>query len=410
MKRFFLKKYFFAALFLIFLLGFSAVNAFSCADVWAGLRKELMDVETVEMLEAWMQEAEAKSAEETLGNIRFIETYGFMQKILGKREFNHFSYIRDDNGMLYYGALADTVDDDLDEYAGNVRRLKEVVEKKGAKLIVVLPPSKVLYGVSDVNREWPINDPNARMDKFLNLMMKNGVFAVDLRLPIMRSEEKLEDLFFKTDHHWTPLAAFLATKELVKQVEKQYGDQWDPEGRYTNLSNCQTKTYPQKMLGSQGRNAGVTYSGMDDYLLIWPKCDMEFTWYNYERGREQTGDFREALFDQRVLKSQDIYNGSINMVYLDEVTTHDKIVNHSNPNGPKLAVLRDSYFSPMACFLAPMCSEIEMVWNRTAHNDMDFEKFVEESDADYVMLEIYPYNLNEGSFYFYQKTVGQGDA
>lgn len=401
MNDFFKKKYFFGAVFFLFILVFSVGNLIHGIGVWGELAKSMKEIENVNDLQAWLRETETKTTDAVWGKMGFIESYGGMQRILGKREFNSFTYVRDTDGMLYYGALIESETDDLEVYAERVRRLKEVVEANGAKLIVVIPPSKVLAGVSPVNQEWPVNDTNARIDKFMNLMMQNDVFAVDLRPAMQKSGEKLEDLFFKTDHHWTPFAALYGTADLVKQVEEKYGDNWDPDGYYTDLNNYHREFYEQCMLGSSGRDTGIAYAGMDDYLLLWPECDMEFTWYNYDREQEHTGDFREALFDISVMENDDIYSGSFNMIYLDEIVKHDRIVNHSNPAGPKLTVMRDSYFSPMACFLAPMCSELDMVWGRAKHNPMDFEKFVEESDADYVILEFYPHNLDMDSFDFY---------
>lgn len=403
MKDFFRKKYVFGTLFLGFILIFPAVNLFFGREAWKELGEDVKEIENVDMLRECVSKAEETAKSEMLGEMGFIETYGGIQRLLGKREFNNFSFIRGDDGMLYYGAVAESKNDDLEEYAGNIRRMKEVVEQNGAKLIVVIPPSKIIAGISNVDLEWPINNPNARTDKFMKLMMENDIFAVDMRPAMQKSGEKLEDLFFKTDHHWTPLAAFYAAKELEEQVERKYGDSWDPEDYYTNLKNYHTRLYEDRMLGSSGRNTGVAYAGMEDYLLLWPECDMQFTWTSYEEEKEQTGDFREALFDMSVLEETDIYSSSFNSIYLDEIVRHDKIVNHSNPEGPSLTVLRDSYFSPMACFLAPMCSEIEMVWSRATRNDIDFEKYVRESEADYVLLEVYPYNINEDSFDFFKE-------
>ena len=58
----------------------------------------------------------------------------------------------------------------------------------------------------------------------------------------------------------------------------------------------------------------------------------------------------------------------------------------------------------MAFFLAPMCSEIDMVWTRNTA-DIDLEDFIRESELEYVILEVYPYNLDEQSFDFFHEEV-----
>lgn len=403
MKLFFRKKQAAAVLFfLAIVLSFVAICIGGKADLQE-IAEEWTEIDSAEDMLQWTQNTEATLADAILYRRQGIEAYGGIQKILDKHSYNGFSYIKAKDGNLYYGATAEGSYADLEEYTGNVRRLKEAVEKKGAKLIVVLPPAKLLYGVSDAEAYLPINNPNGRMDKFLTLMMKNDIFAIDMRLPMQASGEEDTALFFKTDHHWTPLAAFYATRELVEKVEEKYGDAWDAEGYYTDLRNYHIETYPQSMLGHSGRDTGILYSGLEDYTLLLPECSMRFTWTDHIKKTTQRGSFREVLLDMDKLTRKNFYQESANEVYLHEALRRDTIRNLSNPDGPKLAVIRDSYFSTMACFLAPMCSEIDMVRNKQSQNGLDYEAFIRESDADYVILEIYPYNLSAGSFDFFRE-------
>lgn len=401
MRRYFLKKYVFAFVFLGCLLVFSVVNFIHSADNWHELFADLLKIRSVAELEAWIANVDTEANETMLGRENFIETYGYTQKLLGKREFNSFSDIKDDDGMLYYGSTWDKGTDDLAEYAVRIHRLNDYVENRGAKLLVVLPPSKILPNLSTVNRAWPINDPNPRMDRLLNLLQQYGVASLDLRSTMLDSGKSLEDLFFKTDHHWTPLAAFYSVQRVVDVISEYFGDDWDPDNFYTDLNNYNCYTYQDCMLGSNGRDNGVVYSGVEDYTILWPKFPTSFTWINYEKKNEpREGDFTQALLNVEELSISSWYGSSANRVYLQEIVNHDGIINHDNKDGPKLKVLRDSYFSAMACFLAPMCSEIEMQWTR-AGGDYDSEAFVREGEYDYLILEVYPYNLDHKSFNFF---------
>lgn len=400
MRRYFLKKYVFAAVFLGFLLTFSLVNLVLGAETWEELLEDLGQVRSVAELEEWISDVDSETNEAMLLREDFIETYGYAQKLMGKREFNSFSFIRDDEGMLYYGSTWEQGTDDLVEYAARVRRLNEYVESRGAKLLVVLPPSKILPELCDLDRSWPVNDPNPRLDRLLNLLQQNGVEALDLRITLLDSQESLEDLFLKTDHHWTPLAAFYAAQAIVDAVSERFGDNWDPNHCYTDLSNYHQYTYQDCMLGSSGRDTGIVYSGVEDYTILWPKFVTSFTWENMEKEELWEGSFTQSLMQLDALTIDDWYRTSVNAVYLQEVTDRDRITNHFNSSGPKLKVLRDSYFSPVACFLAPMCSEIDMQWTR-AGGEYDNEAFVREGEYDYLILEVYPYNLDETTFDFF---------
>lgn len=401
MKNFFLKKYITGAVFILSLLLFSITNAVCGRETMEELLNELFQVENTAELKVWIDDVEMEVNEEIQGRMMFIETYGYMQKLLGKREFNNFAFIKGDDGMLYYGSLFQGPTDDLEEYAKRVRRLNDYVESRGAKLIVLLPPSKILDGITDVNLSWPLNNPNYRMDKFLSLLQQNGVTAMDLRNNLKNSGLALEEMFLKTDHHWTPRAGFTAVQGLVELVRERYQDDWDPEGFYCSPDNYHSRTFEKCMLGSTGRNTGAVYSGLDDYTLLWPEFETEFTWEDYEHEDSSHGDFTHSLLDLSCLDADSLYVNSINRVYINEIVDKDRITNHKNPEGPRIKALRDSYFSPMACFLAPMCSEIDMMWGRGGDSPEEYEEFIEEGDYDYFILEVYPYNLDDKSFQFF---------
>lgn len=401
MKNFFLKKYITGAVFILSLLLFSITNAVCGRETIQELLKELFQVENTAELKVWIDDVEMEVNEEIQGRMMFIETYGYMQKLLGKREFNNFAFIKGDDGMLYYGSLFQGPTDDLEEYAKRVRRLNDYVESRGAKLIVLLPPSKILDGITDVNLSWPLNNPNYRIDKFLSLLQQNGVTAMDLRNNLKNSGLALEEMFLKTDHHWTPRAGFTAVQGLVELVRERYQDDWDPEGFYCSPDNYHSRTFEKCMLGSTGRNTGAVYSGLDDYTLLWPEFETEFTWEDYEHEDSSHGDFTHSLLDLSCLDADSLYVNSINRVYINEIVDKDRITNHKNPEGPRIKALRDSYFSPMACFLAPMCSEIDMMWGRGGDSPEEYEEFIEEGDYDYFILEVYPYNLDDKSFQFF---------
>lgn len=401
MKNFFLKKYITGAVFILSLLLFSITNAVCGRETLKELLKELFQVGNTAELKAWIDDVEMEVNEEIQGRMMFIETYGYMQKLLGKREFNNFAFIKGDDGMLYYGSLFQGPTDDLEEYAKRVRRLNDYVESRGARLIVLLPPSKILDGITDVNLSWPLNNPNYRMDKFLSLLQQNGVTAMDLRNNLKNSGLALDEMFLKTDHHWTPRAGFTAVQGLVELVRERYQDDWDPEGFYCSPDNYHSRTFEKCMLGSTGRNTGAVYSGLDDYTLLWPEFETEFTWEDYEHEDSSHGDFTHSLLDLSCLDADSLYVNSINRVYINEIVDRDRITNHKNPEGPGIKALRDSYFSPMACFLAPMCSEIDMMWGRGGDSPEEYEEFIEEGDYDYFILEVYPYNLDDKSFQFF---------
>lgn len=399
-KFYFVKKYIFAVIFLLFITGFGVGDILSYKWDYIKMVSRFTNARSFNDIKTAINKAESSISSDIMGKMYYIELYGFTQRVFGKQEFNNFAYIQDKNRMLYYGSVTEQPLDDLETYADNVRRLNEYIEGKGAHLLVVIPPSKVMYNIRGYNNSAPVNDPNNRTDKFMSQLQQRGIHALDLRESMYQTALPLDEIFFKTDHHWTPLAAFYAFKDIINEMNRLYGADIDPDNYYRDLSNYYKYTYPNSFLGSIGRHTGVIYSGLDDYTFYWPECDMEFEWNDVQHNEISKGTYEEVILKYDRLGEKEIYNLSMGSVYLHEVVDEEKLINKSNTDAPKLTVLRDSYFTPIAAFMAPLFSEIDMMWTHGSEG-LDMEKYIREGEYDYVILEVYPYNLDKDSFNFF---------
>ena len=63
--------------------------------------------------------------------------------------------------------------------------------------------------------------------------------------------------------------------------------------------------------------------------------------------------------------------------------------------------IRDSYFSPVIAFFAPLCGEIDAVWSLEAVDDLDTQTMVLENQYDYIIMEVYPFNISAEAFQFF---------
>lgn len=90
MKDFFRKKYVFGTLFLSFILIFSVVNLFFSREAWKELGEDVKKIENVDMLREYVSKAEETARSQILGEMNFIETYGGVQRVLGKENLTTF--------------------------------------------------------------------------------------------------------------------------------------------------------------------------------------------------------------------------------------------------------------------------------------------------------------------------------
>ena len=394
MKEYILKKRIFAVVFIIVIFSFSIMNFIHSFEP---LKEEIVSSDEV----ITVSELETAINENLYGRMNFVEAYGYVQVLLDKREVNNFSYIRDEEGYLHYSAFYRDDDPMIFEYAMRVKRLQECVDAKGTKVLFVVPPGKYIAEYTTLRPGLSVNDPNPTVDELLFYLNRLGISTLDLRECFPNEELTYEETFFKTDHHWTIPAAFYATGEVVKKIEEDFGENLDPEGYYTNLDNYELITYKSGMLGSMGRKTGASYSGMEDFTAIWPKFEGNFHRESIARTddgiTEKQGNFVKTMMNTNIL-----LNHADVSLYLNGILNYEKITNLDNPDGAKIFLIRDSYFSPVMTFMAPMCGEVEAIWSLEEAASLDIETRVKEGTYDYIIVEIYPYNIADAAFDFFK--------
>ncbi len=344
------------------------------------------------------------------GKISLVETYGLIQKVLQKKDYNNFEYVKDNDGYLNYASFyrEDTIN--VFTCAERVKKLKDYIEPYGTKLIFVIAPSK--FNKDSKNRsDMPISDPTQNIIELEVYLRRLGVDVINLSSEFPNSELTYDESFFKTDHHWTIPAAFMATGMLVEEIKKTGGPDLDPTGYYTNPDAYDSKTYYGNMLGAMGRDTGIIYSGLEDFTAYFPKYDSNFTRTYMERDGDKivnTGSFENVLMDKEVLQDKiDYYTDSQYSLYMDQVRDIDLIINNDNPDGPSIGMIRDSYFAPVIAFMAPMCSRIDALYSLEKIDDLDITSYIKEQyrtgkGYDYFIVEYYPFNIEEASFRFFR--------
>jgi len=401
-----IKKRIFAVVFLVVIPTFSVLNFINSIEELRDILEPVKwsDYEAVLNVPDALDNA---MTENLYKRMHFIEGYAYVQTLLDKRELNNFSYIKDEEGFLHYSSFFREEEDDFFEYALRMKRLQDYVSKNGTRVLFVVAPGKYIEGSTELRTGMPINDPNGIVDETLFYMNRLGIETLDLRDVLPNEDLSYEETFFRTDHHWTIPAAFYATKTLVETLKKRFGDDLDPTGFYTDINNYTSVIYRKGMLGSMGRRTGANFCGLEDFEALWPNFKGN---YYRESLREKgytvklRGDFSETVMDVDILTdNKDIYSDSQYSVYLNGLSPYDHLENLNRKEGSKIFMIRDSYFSPVMSFLIPMCKSIDAMWSLEDMGELDIERYVKENSFDYIIMEIYPYNISEQAFNFFKK-------
>lgn len=379
-------KKIFAVIFMTVLLGFSAVNMYHAKG---GLKYELSQMEKPKTLKDVKQstlKVDNILATNLLFDHGWNEAYARVYNILGKNEENSFKYVRDKDGMLYQGNFWNTSPIPVKDYAQRIKKLQAAVEYKGTKVVVLLYPTQYNEAWSDGYYGIPYNDYNKIGDELVTYLRYYGIDCIDYKHQYLQEKMTAEEIFYKTDHHWRLEVAFDAFETLVRHLNLKYKAKLDRY--YTDIDNYNVETYEDIFMGSQGRDAGLSYVGADDYTFITPKFETDYEYTFKSKVDEKVtieGSMEETLVSKKYLEREDIYDRDMWSSYMDGVHLEDHITNKKNEDGLKVLFLRDSYTSPLATFFSSYCSQVDMIWT-VQNKPEEIEAMVEGDEYDYIFI------------------------
>ena len=356
-------------------------------------------------LKQMVGQIEESLTDDAYERMKFVELFSYTNVLLDKREINNFAYIKDETGSLHYSSFYRERQTELFEYAMRVKRLKDYVGSRDTEVLFVVAPSKFVPNDNRLRSGMPVNNPQPVVDELLFYLNRLGVDTLDLNRVIPCKEVPYEEAFFRTDHHWTIDAAYYSTKVLAQRMNEDFGYDLDTE-TYLSEDSYTTVRYEQGMLGSMGRGSGANFSGLDDFNAYYPNFKMNF--YRNTLGedglyRDQEGDIIGTLVLPDVLKNNsNIYSDSQYSLYINGLRQHEQIKNLDTPEGLKIFMIRDSYFSPVMAFMAPMCGEIDAMWSLEDMDQLNIEEYIRSNEFDCIIIEFYPYNIGEEGFRFFE--------
>lgn len=392
----------FAAMFLAFVLLFSLANVLvNHRSVWD--RLEQLDWDWAEAAQT-IRQAESVLNEELLLHDPMIDAYGAVQAAMGKHEENAFDVVKDKNGFLYSGNFWNGFFEDMQQLAARTRRLELQVEGRGGRFGAVLFPMK--HPEEGAGYEGiPYSDFSGAVEQFGGWSRYYGVPVLDLSDNWKENGLTQAEAFFRTDHHWTPLAAFYGYCALLDWMEAELGASIPDKERLCDLDTYRVQTFDRVMLGSQGRETGLIFAGgPEPYTVIRPREEGS---YRLKVGKMDDfevyeGGFSEALLrlDYQISAYGDYYHGEAERTYLyNGVSDYDSIQNLHAPSPKKILLLRDSYSTPIGAFLAQTFAQVDLLWVQQ-YTAGELEEFLAENRYDYVLLALYPTNLQEDFFPF----------
>lgn len=371
-----------ASLLMVTIVGIGALNV-----------KHLIENPTDEVLTT-SNELTSYFNENFVDKFKFVNLYGAVQKWMGKNEVDNFDIVKDDQGKLHFEYFAKGPND-MTEISEAMRDFKQHLDLFGLELAFIMPPDKTIRGYTTFSPGLPYNYSNEGADDFLKQLDTYDIKYVDLREGILESGIDPSQLFFNTDHHWTPQTAFWGFGQVVKFLNEQYN--FDLNEVYSKVEQYEFVNLPQCFLGSQGKRTGVIYSGLDDFMVIQPTFEtlLTYTW----AGQSVTGPFNETVLRTEWLSSNLGIEADRYMTYLGGNYGEVTITNHLNEDGPKILMIKDSFMLPLAAFLSTSVEEIKLIDLRY-YEGQNLYELVQTYRPDVVLVSASPTDLVPDFFNF----------
>ena len=186
-------------------------------------------------------------------------------------------------------------------------------------------------------------------------------------IPLLRQRfDAGEEVYYKTDHHWTSLGAYYAYTETMKTFGMEA--ETLPAERFTR------KTVADSFYGTLWSAGGMKWVS-PDRVEFW-LAGNEDDFVVIADGKEQ-----EGLYSTRWLKEKDCYSA-----FLDG--THDVVTVKKKDGGerPTLLLLKDSFANSLAPFLAQHFDLVLLNLSSSRADYTDLSALSLEYGADAVML------------------------
>ncbi|MCR5289272.1 MAG: hypothetical protein K6E51_04705 [Treponema sp.] len=394
----------FAVIFLILLIGFGGANVFFKYQIIIDEieSQEITDLKNSQNYKTITHTLDNILANNLLGKYGWNELFGLVCRAIGKNEENNFTYVRDKHDFLYAGNFWNTSQIEASELALRVRRLMDQTKPEGTQVIVLMYPTKYNEAWSHGYYGIPYNDMNYFADEVLIYFRRYNVNYIDFREVFINQGMTMDDIFYRTDHHWTIPTAFFATGVIIDHLNKTCNANLDPTGKYRDINNYTTETYEQIYMGSQGRETGVSYAGLDDYTYIYPKFPTSFKYTAHFRNgkkEESSGSILDTLISRKYPDYSNVYARELNNSYLHGVCLRDDINNELQQGGTNVLFIRDSYSSPVATFMAPMFNRTDLVW-ALYFTPKDIDKVLKSEHYDYIFVALAIDNFTNEGFPF----------
>ena len=264
----------------------------------------------------------------------FISVKATTELALGKQQNNDVLRGQDDY-LIKRSDITNATDASLSQNAAAIRRFAQAMEAQNIPFTVAVVPRSVDVNETKLPRLYPEEDAALLWSQWQTQCNAQSVSALSLTAPLRAAADTGEQVWFRTDHHWTARGAYEAYVALADALD------------YTPapLSDFAEQIVSRDFYGTTYASAGMRRTPADTLSLMRYEGDEQYLTEIIEGG--EVVRTLAGLYDTDALETHDKYS-----VFLGGTNTHVRVRSTVELDRPTLFLIKDSYAQSLAPYLA----------------------------------------------------------
>lgn len=218
----------------------------------------------------------------------------------------------------------------VEEYVNSVNLFFNMFPDYMTKAIIMVP-KRIAFEEPEIAK---LADPQLPAIEQTYSLVDPTVIPIDVYSVLKENSARLDNLYFRTDHHWTHFASYLAAKQLFDTL----GQPFKPIDKY------------QKIIGKSflgyyyAQNHSESIKNHPDELIYYIPTDhdiVKVTCFNYS----ENGELKTVVKPLIDASRQGYYS-------FHPSGTDWSAIEGANPDGPSIMLLGDSYTDAFVSWLA----------------------------------------------------------
>ena len=305
----------------------------------------------------FMSNFETYTVDQFPGRDAWMDLKARTERAMGKQENNNVYFCKEDTLITRFDAP------DQQLLTTNLGYVDQFAQKAGVPVYFSLIP-----GAADIwSDRLPEGAPNASQKAVIDQAASTLKNVQIYDTYSVMSAHSGEDIYYRTDHHWTSLGAYYGYTALMEAL----GMTPVPLSDYTKT------TVSEDFYGTIYSSSGVRWVKPDVIDTYVPDTGITVVSHTYDNKGNPVEEAR-SLYDTSFLSVKDKYSMFLGgQQALGVVTT-------PHTDAPKLLIIRDSYTDSLVPFLTAHFSEIHLVDPR--YSKISVADYIAEHDIDEALV------------------------